>query len=408
MFNSASKSVVQRLCFQLGDAAIRIVDIAEDNRLGRTGLLASGHDLAVAHLAIFFFRADLRLIDALHAVGAFFHNAAGAHRDVRIMQELGALRFKVAVQEEIEATNFIGTVIRTVAGANAAIVGHVIEPFVAMGCRMNGTNQLARSIFALHARHRLMIHLGIVQRAFVVTIDANPMHLPTAQDFLLTYHRAVIFGDASDDAGIAADARVDIDSHAPGVTFILESWIETRFCFFVFFRLLSEVWVFAEFFERGAAQQLAPFHQMMELGASERLLFAGFANLQSDALPMTIRCANEIGVEASVRPNPAGTRATITEMDSNAVIRLPRQDPCGTAHSTAVITELDHVAVNRAMLAAGAADPSAQSQAIGGGWTYDNDVVPSQLGQRLGCFLKPAVIGKAAVQNRRIGTKQKF
>jgi hypothetical protein len=46
-----------------------------------------------------------------------------------------------------------------------------------------------------------MIHLGIVQRAFVISIDANPVHLPTTQDFLLTYHRAVIFGDASDDAG---------------------------------------------------------------------------------------------------------------------------------------------------------------------------------------------------------------
>ena len=107
-------------------------------------------------------------------------------------------------------------------------------------------------------------------------------------------------------------------------------------------------------------------------------------------------------------PTSAGARATITEMDGNAVIRLARQDPCRAAHSTAVITELDHVAVDGAMLAAGAADPSAQSQAIGGSRTYDNDVVPSQLCQRFGRFLEPAVIGKSAVQNRRIGTKQKL
>ena len=50
------QSVIERLRFQLGHLAVRFVDIAEDNRLGRTGRLASGHDLAVAHLAIFFFR----------------------------------------------------------------------------------------------------------------------------------------------------------------------------------------------------------------------------------------------------------------------------------------------------------------------------------------------------------------
>ena len=133
---------------------------------------------------------------------------------------------------------------------------------------------------------------------------------------------------------------------------------------------------------------------MMELRASERLLFAGFANLQSDALPLRIRGANEIGVEAGVRADLAGARASVTEMDGSAIICLARQDPRRPEHSTAVITELDHVAVDGAMLAAGAADPSAQPQAIGGSRTDDNNVVPSQLRQRLGRFLKPAVIGK--------------
>ena len=144
------------------------------------------------------------------------------------------------------------------------------------------------------------------------------------------------------------------------------------------------------------------------LPALERLLFAGFVDLQSAPLPLSIRTANKIGVEAGVRADPAGTRTTVTEMDGNAIIRLARQDPCGATDSAAAITELDHVAVDGAMLTAGVADPSTQPQSIGGSRTYDNNVIPSQLCQRFGRFLEPAVIGKSSVQNRRIGTKQKL
>jgi hypothetical protein len=48
---------------------------------------------------------------------------------------------------------------------------------------------------------------------------------------------------------------------------------------------------------------------MMELGASERLLFAGFANLQSDALPMSIRGANRLALKPVFVPTlPARVR----------------------------------------------------------------------------------------------------
>ena len=46
------------LGFQLRDSAVRIVDIAEDDRLGRTGLLAGGHDLAVAYRPVLLLRLD--------------------------------------------------------------------------------------------------------------------------------------------------------------------------------------------------------------------------------------------------------------------------------------------------------------------------------------------------------------
>src|SRR5262245_28997206 len=71
----AEQRVVPRLGLQPGDAARRIVQIAEDDRVGGTDLLTRRLDLAVADRTIFFFGVDLRLVDALHAVGALLHHA---------------------------------------------------------------------------------------------------------------------------------------------------------------------------------------------------------------------------------------------------------------------------------------------------------------------------------------------
>ena len=47
VFSSASMRVVAVLLLQLRDPALRVVEVAEDDRLGRAGLLAGRHDLAV-------------------------------------------------------------------------------------------------------------------------------------------------------------------------------------------------------------------------------------------------------------------------------------------------------------------------------------------------------------------------
>ena len=41
-------------------------------------------------------------------------------------------------------------------------------------------------------------------------------------------------------------------------------------------------------------------------------------------------------------------------------------------------------------------------------WTDQRGVVPGELGNRLGQFLQPAVVGKAAVVNARIRTEDEF
>src|SRR5690606_12484287 len=87
--------VVAQLRLQLHDAALRIVQIAEHDRVGRADLLAGRPDVAVADLPPFRLRIDPRLVDALHAVGALLHHAAAADRHVGIALRLQLFGRKV-------------------------------------------------------------------------------------------------------------------------------------------------------------------------------------------------------------------------------------------------------------------------------------------------------------------------
>src|SRR5678816_3396411 len=64
------QAVVAFELLQLRDAAFRIIEIAEDDGVGRARRGARRHDLAVADLAILALGVDARVVDPLHAVGA--------------------------------------------------------------------------------------------------------------------------------------------------------------------------------------------------------------------------------------------------------------------------------------------------------------------------------------------------
>ena len=96
----------------------------------------------------------------------------------------------------------------------------------------------------MHARHGLMVGLRIVRASFIIAVDAQPMHLPAAGHFGFADDRNIVFRLAGDDAGVAADAGVHIDGHAPGVAFVFEARIKRAFRF-VGMLALGEVRVFA-------------------------------------------------------------------------------------------------------------------------------------------------------------------
>src|SRR5581483_678995 len=211
------------------------------DRLRRTGLRAGRRDFAVAHAAVFLLRRHPRFVDALHAVRALLHDAARTDRDIGIAHRLERRRVVVGVVEEVEAANLVRAVVRAVARADAAVVGHVVQTFAAVRRGANRADRLARRVLALHARHGLVVDLGIRDVAAVVAIDADPVHLALAPHFVLADDRDVVLRLAGDHAAVAAGADRRVDDHAPGVALVLVLRPHRLVLFFVLLFALREV-----------------------------------------------------------------------------------------------------------------------------------------------------------------------
>src|SRR5580704_11797991 len=171
------QAVIARLSFELRDAALGIVDVAENDGLSGTRLGAGWCDFAVGDAPVLLLGFYLGGIDALDAVSALLHHASAADRHIGITHAVQALRFEIRIQQEIEAAYLIRAVVRTIARAHAAVVNHLINAVAAMHRRGNRADQLTRCVLALHARHRLIVELGVVPIAFEVSVHAQPVHM---------------------------------------------------------------------------------------------------------------------------------------------------------------------------------------------------------------------------------------
>src|SRR6267154_3538175 len=249
----AEHIVIALLGFELGDAGVGVVGIAENDGLGGARRLARGNDFAVADGAILLFGFDARVVDALHAISALLHHAAAADSDFGVAHELELRRFPILEAQEIEAANLVGAVIGAIACADAAVVDHVVQAFRAVHRGAYRADLLARSVLALHARNRLEKCFRIRKRIVVVrarvvgaglrvvvAVDANPVHFSSAQDLIFADYGSIVFRDASDYARIAAVATVQVNSHAPGVARVLELLIEGQVLGRSFVMLMGE------------------------------------------------------------------------------------------------------------------------------------------------------------------------
>src|SRR4029079_3037336 len=207
--------VAARIRVQLRHLRVRVVQRAEDDGAGRAALLASGEQLAVLDRASLDARGDALALDALHAVRALLHDAARADGDVRVHAQLARGRVVLDVVEEVEPPHLVRAVVAAVAGADAAVVDHLVDALVAVDGGVHRADVLARRGLAVLAGQRLDHQLGIGELALGVSSDAYPLHLATLAHVLLADGRDVVFRLAADDAGAAARALVHVDRHRP-------------------------------------------------------------------------------------------------------------------------------------------------------------------------------------------------
>src|SRR5215472_297047 len=214
--------LVHALVFvQFRHLARLVVEVAEGDHLRRARLLAGCNDLAIANRAGLLVGFNLRRVDALHEVAALLHDAARSNGDVRIAHRLQALGLEIGVEQEVEAPHLVWAVVGAVAGAHATVVNHRIEAFGRMYRCADRTNLFARSVLTVLAGHRLEVRARRRQIAFVVRIDAQPLHVSADPDLLLADNRNIVLRVAGHDASVAAGTAVHVDRHAPLVAVVL-------------------------------------------------------------------------------------------------------------------------------------------------------------------------------------------
>src|SRR5262249_8505577 len=248
------------------------------------------------------------------------------------------------------AAHLVRAVVRAIARADAAVVDLIVQPFGAVHRRDHRADQFARRFLALHAGAGLEAGFGMINPTRVITGNAQPVHLAPMHRLFFADDWDVVFGLARDDAGVASYAGVQINSHAPGVTgvrpFGIERFIRRRFFF------AREVRTLAEFVERGRARQIAPFHGVMKLRRGQRLAPARLADRQALAEPRRVGSADRVCVEPHPRAGAAAARATVTEMNRRATVRVTGRDPDGREQFAPLVLQLDDVNQRLAVLAA--------------------------------------------------------
>ena len=142
-------------------------------------------NLTVSNFTVFFMRLDTRRIDALNTIRAFFHDTARTDGHIRIAHGLQAFGVNVrllrvvhhlsvatapegrtSVIIKVEAAHFLRAVVRAIAGADTAVVHHVVQALGGVHGRADRADLFA------HAATAARFHIGVV-KPFRCDIEAG-------------------------------------------------------------------------------------------------------------------------------------------------------------------------------------------------------------------------------------------
>src|SRR5262249_16900004 len=94
------------------------------------------------------------------------------------------------------------------------------------------------------------------------------------------------------------------------------------------------------------------FHGVMKLRRGQRLAPARLADRQALAEPRRVGSADRVCVEPHPCADAAAARATVTEMNRRATVRVTGRDPDGREQFAPLVLQLDDVNQRLAVLAA--------------------------------------------------------
>src|SRR5690606_17063714 len=194
---------------------VGVLDVAEDDRIGRARLGARRHDRAICDIPPFEPGLVLGLTDPLHTEGALLHDALLPDRHVRV--ELPVQRLRPLVREPVEVPDLVRAVVRAVARADAPVVDLRVEPLRGVVRRVDRADRLARGVPALLTEHRQEPR-ALELAALVlleVALDPHPGQDAALRDLLRADDPDVVLRIARGDARAAPDAALEIDRHPP-------------------------------------------------------------------------------------------------------------------------------------------------------------------------------------------------
>ena len=131
-------------------------------------------------------------------------------------QPLGFVQFSVVI-EPVKTPYLVRAVIGTESCADAPVVDHLVQAVRAVDGGVHRAYVLARRLLALLTGHGLVEVGGLVDVTLVVVVDPDPVHLAADGDLTLADDGDVVLRLAGNHAGVAADARAQINRHTPGV-----------------------------------------------------------------------------------------------------------------------------------------------------------------------------------------------
>src|SRR6185436_13606302 len=136
-----------------------------------------------------------------------------------------------------------------------------------------------------------------------------------AQDLVLADHRDVVLGLAPDDAGVAADAGVDVDRHAPLVALVRVLGNERQRARRGLVAFMHDLRIALELLTRDRANHPTAFHEVVVLRARQGIAIAGLRDFEAAIEPERLGCPQRPGVESRPGPDLPATRPAVPQMD---------------------------------------------------------------------------------------------